>query len=140
MKVSHAAPLALVGWYLMMPPIVRMPHGSRNLSAGKPIHGLVLGWTDEGFSGALSHWQIVGSYDTAAECKAEIATLRPSSIPNGLTSTEQKQYEQLQPLQIGNALCIATDDPRLKENEAPPCRCDSPDAIGWFQRDVRVLI
>jgi hypothetical protein len=118
MNLRHGAALVLVGWYLMVPPIVRMPHGSRNLLTGKPIHGLMLGWTDEETSGALSHWQIVGSYDTAVECETGMATLSHHSfIPGGLTSTEQKQYEQLQPLQIEKALCIATDDPRLKDNK-----------------------
>lgn len=47
MNPRHAAALALVGWYLMAPP---MSHHA--IDANAP----------------LSQWAVIGSYDTANEC------------------------------------------------------------------------
>ena len=49
MKPRHAAALALVGWYLMMPPMTCRP----SIQINTP----------------LSHWEISSSYDTADECE-----------------------------------------------------------------------
>ena len=53
MKPRHAAALALVGWYLMMPPLG---------SDGRP---------DD--SAPLPQWKIRGSFDTAAGCADALA-------------------------------------------------------------------
>ena len=48
MNLRHAAALALVGWYLMVPPFQR---GGVNLDA------------------PLRSWRLFGSYDTANDCE-----------------------------------------------------------------------
>jgi hypothetical protein len=48
MRLRHAAALALVGWYLMVPPFQR---GGVNLDA------------------PLRSWRLFGSYDTANDCE-----------------------------------------------------------------------
>ncbi len=86
MKPRHAAALALVGWYLMIPPV---------------------GDT----STPLARWVHVGSYDTATECettrlKLANDTLKGTPAPNGLTRTQTIDLAT-------DSQCIETDDPRL---------------------------
>jgi hypothetical protein len=47
MKPRHAAALALVGWYLMAPPILQ----------------------EMGFQRPLSQWQLYDRFETLAECR-----------------------------------------------------------------------
>lgn len=84
MKFSHAAPLALVGWYPMIPPATWLsgPENSRP-DGGAP----------------LSQWQIWASYDTAKQCESAKAKLRQQSHP--------EQFDGFLVL----AMCIGTDDP-----------------------------
>jgi hypothetical protein len=86
MKPRHAAALALVGWYLMVP----------------------TSWNDR-----LSQWQVEASFDTAAECmkarlkiQLNIKTFHPNQDPS-ITNRIREMLQQAQ--------CIASDDPRLKE-------------------------
>ena len=104
MKPRHAAVLALVGWYLMMPPI------KGNLPDLK---------TDT--DAPLSRWQQRGAYDTAKACEEKLEVLQGA---DGLTEAESKlsagknvTAKELQILSapINYARCVATDDPRLKE-------------------------
>jgi hypothetical protein len=101
MNPRHAAALALVGWYLMSPPL--SPDGKR-----------VVGYAP------LSEWQIGESFDSAAECEQalsdgikanrklaeEVGNCRP--VP-GTTCDDVLLHD------AALAKCIATDDPRLKE-------------------------
>ncbi len=111
MKLRHVAALALVGWYLMMPPI--------------PDHGEP--------DPPISQWEIRYSFDSAASCQALLNALKTdvtrsvkrkfrvspdyagfmSAIKNA-KSTDQINQIQIAIQRIGS-LCIATDDPRLKE-------------------------
>jgi hypothetical protein len=84
MKLSHAAALALVGWYLMAPPV----HA--------PNHKV-------DFHAPLAKWTILGSFDKAEDC--EMADLRLRQTPQ--TTKGLSVWEAAD-------LCIATDDPRLK--------------------------
>ena len=89
MKLRHAAALALVGWYLMAPPLYE-GHKS-NLDA------------------PLSEWVILDSFDSANDC------WRERSIMN----TDHKRdfkHDSIQRERLGSISCIATDDPRLKGN------------------------
>jgi hypothetical protein len=99
MNLRHAAALAVVGWYLMIP-----PSGSDH----KPDT-----------NAPLSRWTIVvrGSFDTARQCDERHmkdvdgvdeflkSHLRP--IP---TAAEQESIDA-----VSAEKCIATDDPRLME-------------------------
>jgi len=100
--------LALVGWYLMVPPIKCC---SRDPSS--PDYDLLCGDTKEeggtavvmnkcgaDKSASLSSWETKHVYDTAIECNGAAAKTIVRTI-------------------FGDAIqaqCIATDDPRLKGN------------------------
>ena len=95
MSFRHAAMLAMVGWYLMLPPM-----GSVE-SRRNPSTGFYVAYSTQ----PLSTWEIEGSYDSAAECRSAV-----------------EQADQLArqdcPDCSAVAACIATDDPRLKSKDA----------------------
>jgi hypothetical protein len=88
MKPRHAAALALVCWYLMVP----------------PINGQEL---------PIAQWNHISSFDTADKCEMERVKLRDSykngAPPHNLT---REQAINL----IIESECLGTDDPRLKGN------------------------
>jgi len=88
MKPRHAAALALVGWYLMVPP--------RNL------HPFVKGDSVD-TTAPLSKWIHLASSDSAKECET-----RKAEYLN--TVAQDRDLAQF----AVDAECIATDDPRLK--------------------------
>jgi len=106
MNPSHAAALALVGWYLMVPPAA---------DSGLP------------FDAPISQWRHIGSVDSAAECEHILVKLQSDSSAE--TKAEIKawhaKYDHQHADRVLHALavekttkaaqCIASDDPRLKE-------------------------
>ncbi len=106
MKPLHAAAVALIGWYLLIPPVFSPmggnPRSSNDLAA------------------PLNRWDIWGRpFDSAASCTKEKERLRteaprrlkfahehPDQDPNGniVAVAEAWQFAE----------CVATDDPRLK--------------------------
>jgi len=95
MRFRHAAALALVGWYLMLPP--PNPDNKNTILLGAD----------------LSLWAVYESYDNAKECRRERETLK-ARIP--FTDTD----EVLKRGSISDKMrwfgqCVATDDPRLKQ-------------------------
>jgi hypothetical protein len=75
MKLRHAAALAPVGWYLLIPSFHYYPQT-----------GWAIGDWDKDMKPEFSSWQIAGSYDSAAECERRRTTLRlghPPSPPTG---------------------------------------------------------
>ncbi len=107
MKPRHAAALALVGWYLLVPPVI----GPR-----KPDAHL------KTFSEAtvpLSQWTIIKSFDAAEECEKEKARdwdrlcIEASPIPKDADMV-QGTDEQVVCWAGHRALCLSADDPRLK--------------------------
>ena len=101
MNLRHTSALALVGWYLMTPPI--STSGSLN--------------TD----GPLSAWVEDSAHDSASACeqmKAEMlyATAAARSLfPDSAENKHGRATLALNNDRYLNARCIATDDPRLKE-------------------------
>jgi len=90
----HAAALALIGWYLMVPLLPR-------LSEGEPYLGFLP-------LAPLSQWTIVDSFDSARGCSdAHVRLLRDRVMKN--------VNDEIRIEQAYSARCIATDDPRLKE-------------------------
>ena len=85
MNVRQAAALALLGWYLMAPPI----NERIGLDLGAP----------------LSQWQALASFDTAAECKASLKAKNRLALVLGNSRVTET---------MANSVCIASDDPRLK--------------------------
>ena len=118
-KRNEAAPrrrAALVGWYLMLPPLRANDHGEiTSLSSYAP----------------LSQWDVSESYDSAAECRAgrakRVRTMKegpcvftegpcdPSGRCHGKEKPCPQSEKKLLALQAEFGQCIATDDPRLKQ-------------------------
>jgi hypothetical protein len=109
MKPRHAAALALVGWYLMMPPI-RLGTLT-NGQAGYTIASSL----------PFSEWSNFGSFDSVQKCDGRrmmdiesakhmlaMSHLDPSKPPD--------QFKSLKFTAPLLAQCIASDDPRLKAN------------------------
>lgn len=86
MMLRHAAALALVGWYLMMP--------SPRMALARRADP------------SLTGWRQMGVYDSAAECNQMLGELRKQLKSRGQDELWAAERAQ----------CIATDDPRLKES------------------------
>jgi hypothetical protein len=94
-KPRYAATLALVGWYLLVPP-------------SRPNYEV-----DQ--SAPLSRWAQDASFDTASECEHNRQEMIESLASHKVKNMSVE-------MQNGNARiyalsrCIATDDPRLNSN------------------------
>jgi hypothetical protein len=112
MKPRHVAALGLIGWYLMVPPDARP--------------GLPGNWHSHA---PLREWMTVDSFDTAGACRAAKAKLFPDAlddfletlsinkvIPRPSEESPRQKADDIELSQAGNALCIASDDPRLKSS------------------------
>ena len=89
MSLRHAAALALVSWYLLVPPF----------DAGQP-DGVD---TDATFV----DWDQLGVYDSSVECE-DVATR--------VLDRAKAQDNKLQIARILFGRCVESDDQRLKEN------------------------
>jgi hypothetical protein len=104
MNLRHAAALAVVGWYLLAPPL-----------AGKEVHNE---WP-------LSSWTLLDSYDTAAECRAELEA-NQARMMQGMKNQKLSSHDYDVGLRFAyGEQCIASDDPRLagglsSEHGRPP--------------------
>lgn len=116
MNLRHAATLALVGWYLMVPPAVSRQNWNRLMQ-----------------SAPLGRWVIRDSFDSADACRKardglaargeqEIDTaydrwLAGRAPSDKLMSEWAEKYNALVAVRLADTLatCIASDDPRLKE-------------------------
>ena len=95
MKLRHAAALALVGWYLMMPPIKGLPDCAR-IDSNAP----------------LLRWEHIASFDNAQACQEQLRydvghatkVLYPPDC-NAVHVSAMQAYGET---------CIASDDPRFK--------------------------
>jgi hypothetical protein len=103
MTFRHVAALALVGWYLMIPPIVRPSGREGTADANAP----------------LSKWVKVirGSFDSEDACDVALRRFQfgvrsnyQSAEPEALTESEFQSIQQ-----ASSAKCIASDDLRFKE-------------------------
>jgi hypothetical protein len=123
MNLRHAAALALMGWYLIIPPPVGMQEWGVTLD------------TRVNSKAPLSQWVQLGQYDNANECAAaQEATLRSlgrqmgdvrgqiANLPSSdklLSERNLKLFEEnaetyFKVLEIIKSQCISSDDPRLK--------------------------
>jgi hypothetical protein len=106
MNLHHAAALALVGWYLMVPPTLAETSCSGILSTldrwmDQDAHDKACDEKSKivNFRAPISEWHKFMPFEALAECEAlrqRGSALRPSDP-------------------LFSAQCIATDDPRLKE-------------------------
>jgi len=94
MNLRHAAALALVGWYLMVPPL-----DSANM-------------TQVNAGALLSEWHSMKSYSSKKDCEKERDEKRAAGA-RGLHSPSQTK--RVMATALSSAQCVASDDPRLKE-------------------------
>jgi hypothetical protein len=92
MNLRHAAALALVGWYVMVPPL------------GK-LHD------------PLSTWQIVKVFDSADECQSYRDKIVIFFGNKHLPMWHKTDGNGVEYFDATAAQCIASDDPRLKETK-----------------------
>ena len=105
MQPRHAAALALVGWYLMVP----TPFNDNSLRYDPTL--------------PLSKWKIVGSFDSADDCakiqayqeKQSNHVLKTIKDIDKLKDPNEPTAEQRDAFLLGMSECVSTDDPRLKE-------------------------
>ncbi len=102
LKSRHLAALALVGWYLMMPPdSPKLPH---EVDADAP----------------LSRWTIVTSFNDEDTCEKALTGVQnseqdPITLDKaGRLARLQKRDEALGKARALNAACVAGDDVRLR--------------------------
>lgn len=93
MKLRHAAALTLLGWYLMIPPI--QPDGTVDSDA------------------PLARWRIEGNLNSSASCEAMRDSLRGTTA---LARGAQEPPVEVELAADHQAVCVATDDPRLEES------------------------
>jgi hypothetical protein len=94
MNFRHATTLAIVGWYLMLPPM-----GSVE-SRRNPSTGSYVAYSTH----PLSAWEIAGSYNSAAACAKAL------DQANQLVKQDCPDCSVV-------ASCIRADDPSLKDKE-----------------------
>jgi len=100
MNLRHAAALALIGWYLMVPPL-----RDTGIDTSVP----------------LAQWNISGSYDTASDCESsknrlddgirdptQAAKIKAEAVKEGKDWDQQRAI-----LRSEASKCVSTDDPRL---------------------------
>ncbi len=96
MNLRHIAALALVGWYLMVPPIVD----------GRAV-----------ISAPVSKWVVNTPFDSASECDKAQAIL----VLRAKRDLEKSVWKDTAvAVSFTQAQCIASDDPRLKPNDIKP--------------------
>jgi hypothetical protein len=96
MNPRHAAALAVVGWYLMLPPFVKGPDGARRVDSKAP----------------LAQWSIDKSFESRDACE---------QAKSGLQSPDQSLAPSAANVELRNATlaalqCVPSDDPRLKKH------------------------
>jgi hypothetical protein len=91
MKTRKAVALALMGWYLMVPPGVW------------PTYRL-------GSSAPISRWDIIQRFDTAAECEGYLQKQKEKTGP---LSAKFKTAGDMTWPQMMAAHCVFSDDPGL---------------------------
>ena len=105
MNCRHAAALALIGWYLIVPPDSTVPH---SVDAAAPI----------------SRWSRVATFESADDCKRTLMQLQGQS--RDLTQIDktgklrrfkkrQAADPELARSRVDHATCVATGNPRLKK-------------------------
>lgn len=107
MKPRHAAALALVFWYLMMPPLVRVGLDPRDSSRDSVAPDS---------DAPLSKWFWSGSFDSVDACqRSQEKEIAKTQRRNSLSPFPPAEIGRNVEVAFWEARCIASDDPRLKE-------------------------
>jgi len=107
MNLGHAAALALVGWYLMVPsPYYENSPGKRGLFYTPRL--------------PLSEWTAQASFDSADDCeKVKSAMIKSTEkdLPRrSMRDINAASVDARVAILYLEAQCVASDDPRLKRN------------------------
>jgi len=108
MKIRHTSALALIAWYLMVPPIDRQTFKVLNKAP-------------------LEQWEIYSRFETTDDCEREINT----SVRSFAASQSNPNNPDLIALSL--ARCIASNDPRVKPIQPKPAATsENPSGqAGW---------
>ena len=102
MTLRHAAALAVIGWYLMMPP----PYWSKTNPRNAP----------------LRQWTVFGRYDTAQECSDErtkIIRVQSMALLSDLAESVSDANRPSLSLDFKHAQCIAATTRASRKHSAP---------------------
>jgi hypothetical protein len=96
MKPRHAAALALVGWYLLLPPLANAPY---KVDTEAP----------------LTSWKVSQTFDTREECDKSLLAEKAkyshtATAPIGTIKKGSRAFA----LQMTFAQCVSSDNPLLK--------------------------
>ena len=127
MKPRHAAALALVGWYLMVPMVQKKgpvetlgpPTGAKTSGSDcGQLHYLAYEARVDP-KAPLSKWMIGHYSDSMQDCQAFLNKMKSSdkSEGNAERGRDRKGIEAMGQTLVANAKCVAGDDPGLKGNE-----------------------
>jgi len=102
---SRTAALALVGWYLMTPPFIRVGPDLRDARRDRVVPDS---------DAPLSKWKWSGSFDSLDACQRnqEKEIVEEQKLKLAQSVAERNRTVEMD---FREARCIATDDPRLKE-------------------------
>jgi len=112
----HAAALALVGWYLIFPPIVceknRPPVQEGNATT---LHQPC----EPDASRPISEWTIAVPFDTAEACLQKVQEFQDGTAAKKVGEKAEQKDPGIKNWLAGGGLadaqCVATDDPRLRK-------------------------
>jgi hypothetical protein len=95
MKTHHLAGLVLIGWYMMVPPLVNAPY---KIDTEAP----------------LTSWKVYQTFDTADQCKQSLSTAKSkynqtATAPIGTIKRGSRAFA----LQMVFGQCVKSDDRRL---------------------------
>jgi hypothetical protein len=104
MNSRHAAALALVGWYLMVPPSIKVGHNPRHAGRDR-----VVPYSDA----PILKWNWAGSFDSVEACQRD---QEKEIVKAQKLEPAQPAAKRDRSVETGfwEARCIASDDPRLK--------------------------
>ena len=96
MRPRHAAALALVSWYLLVPPLVNAPY---KVDTEAP----------------LTSWKVYQTFDTRGECDKSLLAAHTKYEPTASAQIGSiKKGTRAFALQMTFARCVSSEDPRLK--------------------------
>jgi len=112
MNLRHSAALALVGWYLMVPPPMRVSDVKFDLAVIPDLNA------------PLPHWFNVRSFDTAADCTAELEVMKRRGAQ---FLREHPNPAFADPVNR----CVSSNDPRLA-TRVKTTHTGAPRVSGWY--------
>jgi hypothetical protein len=119
MRISlrHAAALALVSWYLLLPPYKLVYQGSQSRAdPGAPLERWL--FYNESRNPNSEVRTNAKAFDSNAACEATKEQLYPADpppIPTGVGAEIRDRIEELIEY-ASHAICVSSNDPRLNSN------------------------